>query len=427
MRHLLTAFIAIILLSAAFMVFANTNNRCDSEKDYQTDSQCTSESVDDGQTYYYGDTLYQFDGKTIVYDYSIRNDHEISSLSSSALITYMDTVPVDTCWVIGNGTYVADGSKLKFAIGVDTVIYDMRNLPDSVNPTRELLPTNIVEHRYTHSFELNDSSWRCDFKLLAYLPHNHPTWLNQLVATIMRNDIQALYLDNKGSDRILKEYYGIKAKPKRVGGINAANTTPKEIARHFANVNEQLYRNEFQINEVDGYYPKYDYMLEISPAWTSPDGRYVTYRFYSYYYTMGVHGFMEEYYLTFNNETGYLLGYEDIIGNETFPVAIKLLEQKLTAKEAKYRDMDEPYPAAMNAEELETNASEIIKEMYQGSYYPRPALTHEGIVFTYQPYEKGAFFEGILHFVIPYSKLKTKIAANMGHKESCYLSLHREN
>lgn len=407
MRHLLTAILAVILLSVAFMGFAN--NRCDSEKDGHTDSQCLAESVSDEQSRYYGDTLYQFDGKTVIYDYSSGDDAEVSSLSSSALVTNKDTVPVDTCWAIGNGTYVADGSILKFAIGVDTIRYDMRHLPDSVNPTREILPANTVEHKYAHSFELTDSSWRCDFKFLAYLPENHPTWLNQFIATIMRNDIQALYLDNKGADRILKEYYGVKAKPKRVDGINAANMAPKEIARHFATVHEQLYRNEFKVEDVDGHGPKYDYMLEISPAWTSNDGRYVTYRFYSYYYTMGAHGFMEEYYLTFNEETGYILGYEEIIGAKAMPETIKLLEQKLTAKETQYRDIDEPYPAGMDAEQLEANASEIIKEVYQGSYYPRPALTKEGIVFSYQPYEKGAFCEGILHFVIPYSKLKTKI------------------
>lgn len=408
MRHLLTAILAVILLSVAFMVFAN--NRCDSEKDCQTDSQCLPESVSDEQSRYYGDTLYQFDGKTVIYDYSSGDDSEVSSLSLSALVTYKDTIPVDTCWVIGNGTYIADGSILKFAIGVDTIRYDMRHLPDSVNPTREILPANIVEHKYAHSFELTDSSWRCDFKFLAYLPENHPTWLNQFIATIMRNDIQALYLDNKGADRLLKEYYGIKAKLKRVDGINAANMTPKAIARHFATVHEQLYRNEFKAEDVDGHGPKYDYMLEISPAWTSADGRYVTYRFYSYYYTMGAHGFMEEYYLTFNEETGNILGYEEIIGANAIPETIKLLEQKLTAKEAQYRDMDEPYPAGMDAEQLEANASEIIKEVYQGSYYPRPALTKEGIVFSYQPYEKGAFCEGILHFVIPYSRLKAKIS-----------------
>lgn len=407
MRHLLTAIITVILFTAAFM--ALSDNRSDSEKDYQIDLQRMSDSVSDGQSTYYGDTLYQYDGKTVVYDYFTGDDEEVSSLSASVLITYMDTVPVDTCRVIGNGVYVADGPVLKFAIGVDTVRYDMRHLPDSVNPIKESLPSGTVEHYYTRGFELTDSSWRCDFKFLAYLPANHPTWLNQFIATIMRNDIQALYLDDKGMERILNSYYGIKSTPKKVDGINAADMTPTEIARHFALVHEQLYRSENTVEDWNGVGPKYDYMLEISPAWTSPDGRYVTYRFYSYYYTMGAHGLMEEYYLTFNEETGDLLGYEDIIGAESFPDAIKQLEEKLTAKEAQYREMDEPYLASMSEDDLEANASEIIKEVYNGSYYPRPALTNEGVVFSYQPYEKGSFAEGILHFVIPYSKLRNKI------------------
>lgn len=72
MRHLLTAILAVILLSVAFMVFAN--NRCGSEKDSQTDSLCLAESVSDEQSRYYGDTLYQFDGKTVIYDYSSGDD-----------------------------------------------------------------------------------------------------------------------------------------------------------------------------------------------------------------------------------------------------------------------------------------------------------------------------------------------------------------
>lgn len=58
---------------------------------------------------------------------------------------------------------------------------------------------------------------------------------------------------------------------------------------------------------------------------------------------MGAHGFMEEYYLTFNKENGYILVYEEIIGAKAFPDSIKLLEQKLTAKEAQYRDKDMSY------------------------------------------------------------------------------------
>lgn len=276
MRHLLTAILAAILLSVAFLMFANRG--CNSVQNGRTD---ISDSLTESQSRYYGDTLFQYDGKTVIVDYFTEEDQEVSSLSSYLLITYADTIAIDTCRVIGNGSYVTDGEILKYAIGVDTIRYNMRHLPDSIKPILSLLQSDIIEHRYAHGFELNDSSWRCDFKFLAYLPKGHPTWLNQFIATIVRNDIQALYLDNKGADRILKEYYGIKTKPKKVDGINAANMSPKEIAGHFALEHERLYKKEFATEDGEGLGPKYDYMLEISPAWESSDKRYVTYRFYS--------------------------------------------------------------------------------------------------------------------------------------------------
>lgn len=236
----------------------------------------------------------------------------------------------------------------------------MTNLLDSIYPMLEILPNGTVKHSFSRSFALTDSSWNCDFKFLAYLPDNHPTWLNQFIAVIMRNDIQALYLGNKGVDRILKEYYGITSTPKKVHGINASTMTPKQIAEYFAKEHERLYKDDFNTGEFDGHGPKYDYMMEVTPAWSSSDGRYVTFRFYSYYYTMGMHGFMEEYYLTFNNQTGRLLGYKEIVGDDDFPKAIEILERQLTVKEEIYRDVDETITASLEDGQLEANASEII-------------------------------------------------------------------
>lgn len=400
MKHLLTTIISIIFIAYA-----------DSETIHSTVLSDTISAISDetASERYYGDTLYQYDGLTVVYDYFSEDDESISSLSSSQVVTYSDTLPIKKCKVIGNGSYFTNGPVLKFAIGVDTVRYNMTNLLDSIYPMLEILPNGTVKHSFSRSFALTDSSWNCDFKFLAYLPDNHPSWLNQFIAVIMRNDIQALYLGNKGVDRILKEYYGITSTPKKVHGINASTMTPKQIAEYFAKEHERLYKDDFNTGEFDGHGPKYDYMMEVTPAWSSSDGRYVTFRFYSYYYTMGMHGFMEEYYLTFNNQTGRLLGYKEIVGDDDFPKAIEILERQLTVKEEIYRDVDETITASLEDGQLEANASEIIKEVYNGSYYPRPALTSQGIVFTYQPYEKGAFCEGILHFVIPYSQLMPKL------------------
>lgn len=405
MRHLLTAIAAVILLSIAFFMFANNGGNLN--HDNQIDTSYKSDTFTESQSRYYGDTLFQYDGKTVIVDYFTEEDQEVSSLSSYLLITYTDTIAIDTCRVIGNGSYVTDGEILKYAIGVDTIRYNMHHLPDSIKPILSLLQSDIIEHRYARGFELNDSSWRCDFKFLAYLPKGHPTWLNQFIATIMRNDIQGLYLDNKGADRILKEYYSIKTTPRKIGGINAFSMSPEQVAVHFSKEHERLYRKDF--TEED-FGPKYDYMMEVAPAWESKDGQYVTYRFYTYYYTMGAHGFMEEYYLTFDNENGRILGYNDIFEANDFKKVLDLLEQEITAQKKEFMNFDGIYPASLEKDELESNASEILKEVYDGSYYPRPAMTRQGIVFSYQPYEKGSFAEGILHFVIPYSKLDIKIA-----------------
>lgn len=412
MKHLLTLIAFLIIGGICWIILADKCRNHTSEARLNDtleeemiaiDSDEPAKSRDDENFVYYGDTLYQYDGKTVVIDYT-DEDSEISSMSSSQIVTYVDTTPVSRSRVVGNGMYYADGPTLKFAIGVDTVRYDMRNLPQTLNPVKVLFPDNIVEHSYTRSFALSDSSWNCDFKFLAYLPDNHPAWLNQFIAIVMRNDIQGLYLDNKGADRILKEYYGIKPTPKKIDGINAVRMTPKQIAKHFALEHERLYRDEFPVKVYDGLGPKYDYMMEVTPAWSSKNGLYVTYRFYTFYYTAGMHGFMEEYYLTFNNHTGKLLGYDDIIGKKDFPKLITELEKQLTAFRSTWSSVTETYSAALDDESLEATASEIIKEVYNGSYYPRPAITRKGIVFTYQPYEKGAFCHGILHFVQPYPK-----------------------
>lgn len=413
MKHLLTTILVVAL--ASFFIAACRNNIKSSPAPTEAvteNEEKVTEEEEAEEWRYYGDTLYQYDGKTIVYDYWSECDERCTSLSTSAIITYCDTVPIDTCRVIGNGTWSVNGDNLDFAIGVDTISYPFRNLPDSVEPERELVASkfDVVRHDYHYSFELTDSSRNCDFNFVAYLPKSYPKWVKQFIATVMRNDIQAIFLDDKGSDRIINEYYGIQKKPRKIHGINAYSMTPEQIAKHFANDFEAHYKKEFSVKDCDGIGPKYDYMLTVAPEWESGDKKFITYRFYSYYYTSGMHGFMEEYYLTFNSENGQLLGKDDIFTANDFKSAIGILEQKLCDHRNEYTTCDGPYPAHLEESELEANASEIIKEVKDSVYYPRPALTNSGVVFSYQPYEMGAFCEGILHFPIPYRQLSLKFS-----------------
>mgnify|MGYP005607726275 FL=1 len=179
MRHLLTAIVVVILVSIGWV---NLDDKFDNQRtEVQLDDTLAEDEVmvepDESSennsyeehVYYYGDTLAQYDGKTVDIDY-VDYDSDLSSLSSSQIVTYVDTTLVSRSRVIGNGMYYVDGSTLKFAIGVDTVMYDMRWLPKILNPGKAFLQANVVEHIFVRSFALSDSSWNCDFKFLAYLP-----------------------------------------------------------------------------------------------------------------------------------------------------------------------------------------------------------------------------------------------------------------
>lgn len=426
MRHLLTFIISMAVIAMAFVELADkchrdTNGLTDADSPTKTDDTIPGkgtqkavagfmqpESINPDP--YHGDTLFQYDGKTVVHDYFSFNDNEITSLSHSAVITYRDSVSIDTCMVNGDGLLFADGESLKFAIGVDTVYYNLKSLPNAVSPEKELLPPGVKEYAYNHPSSISDSSRNCDFAFRAYLPDNPPAWLKQFIAVIMRNDINGMYLDNNGADRILDEYYGIKKRPRKVAGLNAAVKSPEEIARYFSKVRERLYRNEFG-DEDDRYPgPKHDYMMNVAPAWESSDKKYATYRFYIYYDMMGIHGFMEEYYISFNKDTGAILGFNDLFPKKDSDEIIRLLDRKLTERKVAmgYRS-DFGFSSGLRKEELASNTGAIIKERMNSLYYPRPAMTRNGVVFSYQPYEAAAFSDGVVHLLVPYSEFKNHL------------------
>ncbi|MDE6418301.1 MAG: RsiV family protein [Duncaniella sp.] len=207
----------------------------------------------------------------------------------------------------------------------------------------------------------------------------------------------------------MKDYYGITSRPRKVDGIDASRRTPEEIATHFAKVHERLYRKEFG---RDTFPPKYDYMMEVTPVWQSADSSLITYRFYTYTYTMGLHGYPEEYFLTFDNHTGRLLGWKDLMDEAEMSKCLADLSQRMTAyKEETFgRKLDEPFPAYLTEEDISSNSTELLKESFDGLLYPRPALTRKGLLFSYQPYEAGCFAEGTLHFAVPYDKICLKYA-----------------
>lgn len=92
MRHLLTTILVVALASFIFTTCHNSI-KASAKSTEEVSAVETEETV---ESRYYGDTLYQYDGKTIVYDYGFDWEERPTSLSTSAIITYRDTTPIDT-------------------------------------------------------------------------------------------------------------------------------------------------------------------------------------------------------------------------------------------------------------------------------------------------------------------------------------------
>lgn len=163
---------------------------------------------------------------------------------------------------------------------------------------------------------------------------------------------------------------------------------------------EECGDEELIADAMGAYYSLQNY---IYPVWRSADGKLTTWKFYEYRYMGGAHGGETEYFLTFDNRTGRILGVKDFFTDEEFKQAVSLLAKQLNA----YHETESGQVAELEAAaDLTTEDSTPLNEVIGGKLYPRPAMTNQGIVFSYQTYEKGGNADGLLHFTQPWKKVR---------------------
>lgn len=360
--------------------------------------------------HYYGDTLYQYGNKTVclTHGYGEITDG-VSSNDGTILITLTDSIPTDTCIVSRYSKIKADGDKLCLTVGGDTLRVDFRKLPKKIDAVNSLMVKGFDKYTYRYVFALSDSSFNCEFDFTAYLPKPVPVWTKQIMSVLMNTNIRSMY--SKRMDCTLDEYNGIARPNRESERLDVADMKPQEIARYYSRLDSRLYAKEYRNNDANppGMGPKYDYLFSMTPAWLSSDSTLITYRFQTFSYIMGAHGMTEEYYITFESATGKILSWNDILSEADYKAALAVVERQLTDYKRRFMEDEniESYPAGLEKEDLYTDISTLTKEKYNGKYYPRPALTKNGLIFSYQPYEAGSFSEGIFHFIVPYSALQS--------------------
>lgn len=153
----------------------------------------------------------------------------------------------------------------------------------------------------------------------------------------------------------------------------------------------------------------YSFRTTITPVWQFKDKSCVTYSIEDETYTGGAHGMLYHYYFTLNEKADSLMGLTDLFKEEALPEVFKLVGEKLKNGPQAAHDEDswpsvaEVLPAP-DANDYMVRSGQM--QLFNGKWYPRPALTECGIVFTYPPYVKNCYAAGTINILITYNEAK---------------------
>lgn len=217
--------------------------------------------------------------------------------------------------------------------------------------------------------------------------HNLRRWLISLVNKSQTYETEV--------DDITSLYIGYKTKNYDNWVYEGSEADLKDLAKFSANKYFTIKKEEH--GDTDDPFPIY-FTLELKSVFDN--GRYVTYQKNAYDYNGGAHGYPTESLHSFDYINNEDITLDYLFGSVRKPVIDLLL--KTAQKHPLYRE----YHKVETLEDVRWVFSEYEGKDSGKVILPPPALGEKGVIFSYQPYEIGAFFEGQYHFCIPYAKLK---------------------
>lgn len=253
-----------------------------------------------------------------------------------------------------------------------------------------------TEFRYTRSFALNDSACNADFQIYVAVPPNMPQYMMDFFDLDIRQKLRSDFF-TFGDDG--EEEYPI------IPDFKSQSLSLEPMAEFFYKQYCDLYIMECSALEDSiglVYGQSYSFQFCAIPVWQNSDKTLTTWKFYEYIYANGPHCSEKEFYITFDNKKGKMLGAEDLFTPVGFKYAIKRLTQQLAIEKGLEAWQDPKITADLD--DCANSDSRVFIEVVQGKKYPRPALIEEGVVFSYQPYQKTGGADDELHLIQPYSK-----------------------
>lgn len=327
-------------------------------------------------------------------------DEDILNKEVSMLKRYVKGAVTDSAYIIGSyNRLIQAGRFCKISAGVDTVRIDCTKRLLKIIDTRFLgiLP-GCSKTSFSRHYTLNDSAANTDFQINIALRPETPTAILDFISTMLRDDIN-VYFDH---GRIRK--FKISSNSVKSAIKSYYKEFIREYRKHYA-----LDKEDRECGIIECGRPM-TYQKFIYPVWESPDKSLITYRFYEYGYNNGAHGWECDEYITFDNISGRQTSWKDFYTKEEFAKAIRILENRLYNYKTNGDGTDRK--GRLNAafgENGEISPEDTTTRRYDDpKKFPTPAMTKEGVVFSYPTYEKGANYDGVMHFVIPYGNKKKR-------------------
>ncbi|MDE5886245.1 MAG: hypothetical protein K2H46_01525 [Muribaculaceae bacterium] len=237
-------------------------------------------------------------------------------------------------------------------------------------------------YHFSKDYFLKDSLHSLHYEVnLAVAPHD-PIWIKRFVNEYIQKEPAFGFLDENVRPRLCPVQ---------------RSSSWKDICNYYFKWLKKEYVRKFaQVAGSDAL--DFEFKLSAYPVWE--DEKMITYQFYLYEHLDFSREREQDFCRTFDKSTGRALGIEDFYTASEFAEAETWLGKQLDSilgREGLTADVD-PHGNVF------ASSDRILKEKYKGKVFPRPAIIPEGIIFTYQTYEKGGGGEGIIKVVKPYSK-----------------------
>lgn len=222
------------------------------------------------------------------------------------------------------------------------------------------------------------------FNAQVFLPENaeNDSAAIATISQMMSERLNAMF-DEEDSDKVnIKAYEGEPNADAMLG--------------YYANELKRVYAETYP--DTAEVKPIYSYIFSVMPVWTN--NQLITYDIYNENYTGGAHGMNVDYYATYSLPQYNRIAIANLVSKDSIAGVYDKVTEKLKSLNVALTDPDNVTAA------LSSDAIEGVDETIDGNSYPIPAIYGDMMVFSYQPYQKAAYSEGVISIEIPLSSIK---------------------